>query len=271
MKNSAPSAGPEERAHAADHHHREQLAGERHAEIGSAEVMRLLNSSSDAGEPGERRPTARTRAACSDRSRSRRSARAVSFSRIATSTVPTGERWKRQQRSRPPRTRSSRPARSSWRAPSKLSAELGRPGDAAEAVLAAGHRGPAEGDRRRASPTAPASAARNRRRAAAGSARRTAAASSDDEQPARAGPAGRSCRETSCAGSGRRHRRRGRTRRHGRTTPGRCGRPGCSAPCRRCAKITTSVADVTVRPIAAQQRAAAGRRAPTRGDHAAVA
>ena len=70
-----------------------------------------------------------------------------SFSRIATSTLPTGERWKRQSSEGDDEADGGDDRSSRSTARSRFEAEHGRARDAAEAALAAGERGPAKRDR----------------------------------------------------------------------------------------------------------------------------
>ena len=131
----------------------------------------------------------------------------------------------------------------------QVEAEQRRPRDAAKAVLAAGDVGPAERHRiehrrqrqrqQREIDAAPSQDQESERRGNHG-----------DDQQRRRWSGRRTNRASSCAAAAPRHRPQDRTRRRGRTTRGRYARPECSAPCRPARKMTTSVADVMVRPSA---------------------
>ena len=195
---------------------------EKATEIGSAEVMRLLNSSNDAGEAGDRRrhdegdqlvavggvaEEARALLVLADRDQHAADRRIVE--------APQDEDDQKGDRG-------------DQHVIGQRGVEIhradDRPRDAAEPVLAAGHRGPAErdgvehgGEREREQREIDAAPAQDERAEQSRDQR--------DQCRRRSEPARGSCRERVRAARCRRHRRRARTRRRGRTRRGRCSRP----------------------------------------------
>ena len=182
-----------------------------------------------------------------------------SFSRMATSTLPTGERWKRQRMTSDDEgdRRHERVVDGSARV--EIDPADDGPMMPPSPSLAAGDRRPAEGDsiqhrrerqrQQREIDAAPAQNQRRRRRRRSRRPGRRRAATGSRNAPGK----------QLALGDRRRHRPQARTRRRGRTRRGRYSRPGCSSAMQAMAKMTTSVAEVIAKPDARAARTAAQR------------
>ena len=228
MKNSAPSAGPR-KLRMPPITTIASSSPENATEIGSAEVMRFWNKQQYAGKPG-------------DPGGQHEGGELVAVGGIAEEARALLVLADRHQHGADGRIMEA-PQQDQHqegdggdepvvvRGGFQIDAEQRRPGDAAEAVLAAGDVGPAERDRIQ------------HRRQRQRQQREIHAAPAQDQEAEGEGHGHhdrtfrrwrdrRTSPASGCAGSAPPHRRRGRTRRHGRTRPGRYARPGCSAPCR---------------------------------------